>query len=46
MLRICAFLKSSICLAAPEQTAHGAQKPGEFGQWLGKTFMLPSWQRA
>jgi hypothetical protein len=27
-----------ICLAVPEQTAHSAQKPGEFGQLLGKMF--------
>ena len=34
--------KSSICLSAPEQTAHSAQKPGEFGQWLGKVFLQGS----
>jgi hypothetical protein len=30
------------CLALPEQTAHSAQKPGEFGQWLGSVFMQGS----
>jgi hypothetical protein len=36
------ILKSSICLAAPEQTAHSAQKPDEFGQWLGNMFIQSS----
>jgi hypothetical protein len=32
------FAKIGNCLVAPEQTAHSAQKPGEFGQWLGSMF--------
>src|ERR1700712_2291282 len=36
------IFESRRSLSAPEQTAHSAQKPGEFGQWLGKVFMQGS----
>ena len=42
MLLFSRIFKSGTCLAAPEQTAHSAQKPGEFGQWLGKVFLQGS----